>query len=69
MDSLLSIVQMPSGVPVAAVSIGGARNAGLLAARILAAGDETLRQKVLQFQADLAKSVQAKDAAVRAQFE
>ena len=69
MDSLLSIVQMPAGVPVATVSIGNARNAGLLAVRILGAGDETLRRKMEQFQAGLAEMVRGKDAAVRAEFE
>jgi len=66
MDSLLSIVQMPAGVPVATVSVGGARNAGLLAVRILAAADEGLRQRMVQFQAELEQSVLAKDAALRA---
>ena len=65
MDSLLSIVQMPAGVPVATVSIGNARNAGLLAARILATGDEALTAKMLAFQADLADVARAKGAAVR----
>ena len=65
MDSLLSIVQMPAGVPVAAVSIGGARNAGLLAVRILAAGDGALAAKMAAFQEDLATTAQAKDAALR----
>lgn len=65
MDSLLSIVQMPSGVPVATVSIGGARNAGLLAVRILAASDPALTQRMAQFQADLADSVRAKNAALQ----
>ncbi|MDO5454657.1 MAG: 5-(carboxyamino)imidazole ribonucleotide mutase, partial [Corynebacterium sp.] len=51
LDSLLSIVQMPAGVPVATVSIGGAKNAGLLAARILGAGDEALTQKMADYQA------------------
>jgi 5-(carboxyamino)imidazole ribonucleotide mutase len=64
MDSLLSIVQMPAGVPVATVSIGGARNAGLLAVRILAATDDSLRTRMAAFQAALAESVQAKDAAL-----
>ena len=54
MDSLLSIVQMPAGVPVATVAIGNARNAGLLAVRILATADEDLRRKMLAFQQDLA---------------
>ena len=62
MDSLLSIVQMPAGVPVATVSIGGARNAGLLAVRILAASDDALQARMAQFQADLAETAKAKDA-------
>jgi 5-(carboxyamino)imidazole ribonucleotide mutase len=62
LDSLLSIVQMPAGVPVATVAVGGARNAGLLAVRILAAGDDRLRAAVERFQADLADSVVARDA-------
>jgi 5-(carboxyamino)imidazole ribonucleotide mutase len=61
LDSLLSIVQMPAGVPVATVSIGGGRNAGLLAVRILAAADDTLRAAVEEFQADLAAQVVARD--------
>src|SRR5512144_589938 len=65
MDSLLSIVQMPSGVPVATVAIGGARNAGLLAVRILATSDADLRQRMLDFQADLRSTAQEKGAAVR----
>ena len=65
LDSLLSIVQMPAGVPVATVSIGGGRNAGLLAVRILAASDPALRQRVARFQADLADSVVARDAALQ----
>jgi 5-(carboxyamino)imidazole ribonucleotide mutase len=65
MDSLLSIVQMPAGVPVATVSVGGARNAGLLAVRILAASDESLRAKMARFQAELEKLVLDKDAALR----
>ena len=65
MDSLLSIVQMPAGVPVATVSIGGARNAGLLAVRILGASDPDLRQRMVDFQAGLEKLVAEKDAALR----
>ncbi|AXY53077.1 5-(carboxyamino)imidazole ribonucleotide mutase [Rhodococcus ruber] len=65
MDSLLSIVQMPAGVPVATVSIGGARNAGLLAARILGAADPSLRERMEQFQADLEQMVLEKDDALR----
>ena len=63
--SLLSIVQMPAGVPVATVSIGGGRNAGLLAVRILAAADPELRAAVERFQADLADSVLARDATLQ----
>jgi 5-(carboxyamino)imidazole ribonucleotide mutase len=65
MDSLLSIVQMPSGVPVATVAVGNARNAGLLAVRILAASDADLRQRMLDFQADLRRTAQEKGAKVR----
>ncbi|MGW4097537.1 MULTISPECIES: 5-(carboxyamino)imidazole ribonucleotide mutase [unclassified Mycobacterium] len=65
MDSLLSIVQMPAGVPVATVSIGGARNAGLLAVRILGSSDTALRDRMVKFQADLETMVLAKDAALR----
>jgi 5-(carboxyamino)imidazole ribonucleotide mutase len=68
MDSLLSIVQMPAGVPVATVSIGGARNAGLLAVRILAASDEALRAKMSAYQGDLKRLVAEKDAALQAQI-
>ena len=66
MDSLLSIVQMPAGVPVATVSIGGARNAGLLAVRILGASDPALRARMVAFQAELRDLVATKDAALRA---
>jgi 5-(carboxyamino)imidazole ribonucleotide mutase len=66
MDSLLSIVQMPAGVPVATVGVGNARNAGLLAVRILAASDADLRQRMLDFQADLRTSTQEKGKAIRA---
>ena len=69
MDSLLSIVQMPAGVPVATVSIGGARNAGLLAVRVLAAGEgayaEGLRERMTAFQASLRDAAHAKGAALR----
>ncbi|WP_109492804.1 5-(carboxyamino)imidazole ribonucleotide mutase [Mycobacteroides chelonae] len=65
LDSLLSIVQMPAGVPVATVSIGGARNAGLLAARILGVSDTTLRDKVVAFQASMEATVLEKDEALR----
>jgi 5-(carboxyamino)imidazole ribonucleotide mutase len=66
MDSLLSIVQMPAGVPVATVAIGNARNAGLLAVRILATGDNQLRQRMIDFQDQLRQAAEAKGAAVRA---
>ncbi len=65
MDSLLSIVQMPAGIPVATVSVGGARNAGLLAVRILGSGDPALRARMAAFQADLEQMVLAKDEALR----
>ena len=65
MDSLLSIVQMPSGVPVATVAVGNARNAGLLAVRILAATDADLQQRMLDFQADLRQTAQEKGKKVR----
>ena len=65
MDSLLSIVQMPAGVPVATVAVGGARNAGLLAVRILAATDPDLQQKMVDFQAELNAAAQAKGEVVR----
>jgi 5-(carboxyamino)imidazole ribonucleotide mutase len=66
LDSLLSIVQMPAGVPVATVSIGGARNAGLLAVRILAAADDALRERMTAYQQSLKDLVAEKDAALRA---
>jgi 5-(carboxyamino)imidazole ribonucleotide mutase len=66
LDSLLSIVSMPAGVPVATVAVGGARNAGLLAVRILAASDDALRARMTRFQDDLREQAQAKGAALRA---
>jgi 5-(carboxyamino)imidazole ribonucleotide mutase len=66
MDSLLSIVQMPAGVPVATVSVAGARNAGLLAIRILGTGDDELRSRMEKFQVSLAQTARDKDAALRA---
>jgi len=65
LDSLMSIVQMPAGIPVATVSIGGARNAGLLAVRILAASDPELRDRMESFQDSLRVMVEEKDAALR----
>jgi 5-(carboxyamino)imidazole ribonucleotide mutase len=66
MDSLLSIVQMPAGIPVATMAIGNARNAGLLAVRILAIADPVLQDRVVAFQDGLAAMVAQKDAALRA---
>lgn len=68
MDALLSIVQMPAGVPVATVAVDGGRNAGLLAVRILAASDDRLLQAMQAFQTELGDTVRAKDAAIRAEF-
>ena len=67
-DSLLSIVQMPAGVPVATVAIGNARNAGLLAVRILATANPALREQMEAFQAGLAEMVAGKDAAIQGRF-
>ena len=64
-DSLLSIVQMPAGVPVATVAVGAARNAGLLAVRILGAADPSLRDRMAEFQQGLRQAAQAKGAALR----
>src|SRR5664279_3635775 len=66
MDSLLSIVQMPAGIPVATVSIGGARNAGILAARILATGDADLTHKLAEYAAQLDALVDDKNATLNA---
>jgi 5-(carboxyamino)imidazole ribonucleotide mutase len=66
MDSLLSLVQMPAGVPVATVSIGGARNAGLLAVRILGASDPVLRNRMADYQDSLKELVAEKEEALRA---
>ena len=68
MDSLLSIVQMPSGVPVATVGIGNSRNAGLLAVRILAADDAALATRMAEYQASLRDLAVAKDAALQAKL-
>jgi 5-(carboxyamino)imidazole ribonucleotide mutase len=65
LDSLLSIVQMPAGIPVATVAVGGARNAGLLAVRILAAADPVLQARMAEFQAQLAAQAHAKGEALR----
>ena len=66
LDSLLSIVQMPAGIPVATVAVGGARNAGLLAIRILALADPELSARMAEFQAGLRSAAQAKGEALRA---
>ncbi len=68
LDSLLSIVQMPAGIPVATVAIGNARNAGLLAARILATADAALAERLATAQQALSASVAEKDARVQAEF-
>lgn len=65
LDSLLSIVQMPGGVPVGTVSIGGAKNAGLLAARILGAGDPAIQDKMVDYQKQMAEEVEQKDKNLR----
>ncbi|MFC0036961.1 5-(carboxyamino)imidazole ribonucleotide mutase [Actinomadura rayongensis] len=65
MDSLLSIVQMPAGVPVATVAVGAARNAGLLAVRILAASDPALQTRMRDFQQDLYAQAKAKGERLR----
>ncbi|RMI45615.1 5-(carboxyamino)imidazole ribonucleotide mutase [Streptomyces triticirhizae] len=69
MDSLLSIVQMPAGVPVATVSVGGARNAGLLAARILGAADPELRARMRAFQDELREQAREKGRRLRASLD
>jgi 5-(carboxyamino)imidazole ribonucleotide mutase len=69
LDALLAIAQMPSGVPVACVAVDGARNAGLLAARILAAADPQVRGRVDAFRKELAAKVREKDEKVRAEFD
>lgn len=68
MDSLLSIVQMPAGIPVATVSIGGAKNAGILAARIMGAFDERLSNKLSAFATNLQEQVAQKNATLKSQL-
>jgi 5-(carboxyamino)imidazole ribonucleotide mutase len=68
LDSLLSIVQMPGGIPVATVGIGEARNAGLLAVRVLATANPELRRSMVRFQEELADAVREKDDSVRKRF-
>jgi 5-(carboxyamino)imidazole ribonucleotide mutase len=69
LDSLLSIVQMPAGVPVATVSVGGARNAGLLAVRVLATSDPALAERIATFQRELAQRAVDSDAALRSELD
>jgi 5-(carboxyamino)imidazole ribonucleotide mutase len=68
LDSLLSIVQMPGGVPVATVAVGNAKNAGLLAVRILATADDALAKALARYQEDLAATIRGKDADVRQRY-
>jgi 5-(carboxyamino)imidazole ribonucleotide mutase len=68
LDSLLSIVQMPGGIPVATMAVGNAKNAGLLAVRILATADDDLRAAMSKYQSDLASMISEKDASIREQF-
>jgi len=68
MDSLLSIVQMPAGIPVATVSIGGAKNAGILAARILATNDAALEKKLIEYGQSLASLVAEKNEQLKAEI-
>ncbi len=65
LDSLLSMVQMPSGIPVATVAVNGADNAGILAVQMLALSDENLAERLVRFKADMAKAVEAKDKALQ----
>ena len=69
LDSLLSIVQMPAGIPVATVAIGGAQNAAILAAQILGIYDETLEEALGVFKADMADSVRAKDKKIQKEID
>jgi 5-(carboxyamino)imidazole ribonucleotide mutase len=69
MDSLLSIVQMPAGIPVATVSIGGAKNAGILAVRILSTGDKQLEQKLVDYGVSLSDLVAEKNAQLQNQIK
>ncbi|MCD8047521.1 MAG: AIR carboxylase family protein, partial [Clostridiales bacterium] len=69
LDSLLSMVQMPSGIPVATVGVNAGANAGILAAQLLAVGNEALTARLAAFKEEMAASVAAKDEKVRAQFQ
>ena len=68
LDSVLSILQMPAGIPVATVAVGNAKNAGLLAVRILAAPIDDAAHAMAKYQADLAATIADKDAAVRKRY-
>jgi 5-(carboxyamino)imidazole ribonucleotide mutase len=68
LDALLSTVQMPAGVPVATVAVGGAENAGILAAQILAVADAELEKKLVQFKSDMATKVAEKNAKLQAKL-
>jgi 5-(carboxyamino)imidazole ribonucleotide mutase len=68
LDSLLSIVQMPAGVPVATVSIGGAKNAGLIAVKILATADPSLTTKLAEYAIDLAAQVEQKNTDLKSKL-
>ncbi|WP_291118337.1 5-(carboxyamino)imidazole ribonucleotide mutase [Empedobacter sp. UBA7248] len=67
-DSILSILQMPNGIPVATVAVNAAKNAGILAARILGATNPTLQERLIKYQEDLQKAVEAKIELVKAEF-
>lgn len=69
LDSLLSMVQMPSGIPVATVAVNGADNAGILAIQILAVSDKELDKKLEDFKADMAKAVEEKDKALQEELK
>ena len=69
LDSLLSIVQMPAGVPVASVAIAGAQNAAILAAQILGVHDESIAKKLQEFKADMAEKVRVKDKELQAKID
>lgn len=69
LDALLATVQMPSGIPVATVAVGGGKNAAILAAQMLAISDNTLAEKLKEMRTDMAKSVREKDDIINAQFK
>lgn len=67
-DSILSILQMPNGIPVATVAVNAAKNAGILAARILGATNTTIQQQMVDYQNDLQKAVEAKIEIVKGEY-